>query len=314
MEEIALEVNEKQCSACSICSSICPFEAIRKEGDKITLDMERCHLCGICYTACPAGAISAAYYNTDSLVSYLEQAKVKYNSRVLVLMCKASAPPFAEIEEIFSISNFIPLSLPCVGRIPVEFLLTALAKGIERICIIACEEDDCRFKEGSIITKQRVFLLKRLLEQLGYERDVITLKRHGLMLNTPVDYETLSTVSPIIGYEGMAVTDKEARIIDTIYYFLFFAQKSSCSKCVPCRVGMKQVLHILERMRHGEGHDGDIEQLQRIAETVKLTSLCPLGRTAAYPVLNTVRDFRSEYEACIQKGNAGVSHSYRSKI
>jgi len=68
---------------------------------------------------------------------------------------------------------------------------------------------------------------------------------------------------------------------------------------VPCRVGTRQMLGILERITRGEGRAEDIDQLQTLAETVRDGSLCALGGTAPNPVLTTLRYFRSEYEAHI---------------
>jgi NADH-quinone oxidoreductase subunit F len=90
-------------------------------------------------------------------------------------------------------------------------------------------------------------------------------------------------------------------MVDIARYFLDFVQKESCGKCVPCRVGTRQMLEILEHICQGEGQPGDIEQLQRIAETVRAGSLCGLGQTAPNPVLTTIRYFRDEYEAHIDE-------------
>lgn len=61
------------------------------------------------------------------------------------------------------------------------------------------------------------------------------------------------------------------------------------------------MLDILERLCGGEGKKGDIEELQHLAEIVKKGSLCGLGGTAPNPVLSTIRYFRDEYEAHLQK-------------
>ena len=118
-------------------------------------------------------------------------------------------------------------------------------------------------------------------------------------LNSPVDYETLAKAGSIVGSGGMIVMDEDTCMVDLARYFLTFVQTESCGKCVPCRVGTKQMLDILERITKGEGKPEDIEQLQRLAETVKDGSLCALGGTAPNPVLTTLRYFRKEYEAHI---------------
>jgi len=121
------------------------------------------------------------------------------------------------------------------------------------------------------------------------------------MLDLPVDYESLAQAGSIMGSGGMIITDEETCMVDLARYFLSFCQAESCGKCVPCRVGTRQMLNILERITRGEGEPGDIECLERLADIVKSGSLCALGGTAPNPVLTTLRYFRDEYEAHINE-------------
>jgi NADP-reducing hydrogenase subunit HndC len=82
-------------------------------------------------------------------------------------------------------------------------------------------------------------------------------------------------------------------------YFTEFLQKESCGKCTPCREGLSQMLHILERITKGEGEIGEVDKLEQLAELLEGTALCALGKTAANPVLSTIRFFRDEYDAHI---------------
>jgi NADH-quinone oxidoreductase subunit F len=120
-------------------------------------------------------------------------------------------------------------------------------------------------------------------------------------LSSPVDYEALTKAGSIMGSGGMIVLDEDTCVVDLARYFLNFVQNESCGKCVPCRVGTRQMLGILERITEGEGKPDDIEQLQRLAETVRDGSLCALGGTAPNPVLTTLRYFRDEYEAHVNE-------------
>ena len=121
------------------------------------------------------------------------------------------------------------------------------------------------------------------------------------LLQTPVDYESLTQLGSIMGSGGMVVADEDNCIVDMARFFLTFTQEESCGKCAPCRVGTRQMLDILERISRGEGEEGDIDKLQRLAETVRDTSLCALGGTAPNPVLTSIRYFRNEYEAHIKE-------------
>jgi NADH-quinone oxidoreductase subunit F len=120
------------------------------------------------------------------------------------------------------------------------------------------------------------------------------------MLNQPVDYETLAKAGSIMGSGGMVVMDEDTCIVDVARYFLSFTQDESCGKCVPCRLGTKQMLDILNDITHGRGKLEDIDLLLDLSEQVKVGSLCALGGTAPNPVLTTIRYFREEYEEHIK--------------
>jgi len=120
------------------------------------------------------------------------------------------------------------------------------------------------------------------------------------MLELPVDYDTLTKAGSIMGSGGMIVMDEETCMVDVARYFLNFTQEESCGKCVPCRIGTRQMVEILTRITKGEGKEEDVEKLEDLAKTVKTASLCGLGQTAPNPVLTTLRYFRQEYEAHIR--------------
>jgi coenzyme F420-reducing hydrogenase delta subunit/Na+-translocating ferredoxin:NAD+ oxidoreductase RNF subunit RnfB len=185
----AVNINDDYCSRCTICSSLCPYDAITQDRDKheMVLDIEKCQVCGICYSACPAKAIDTVYYSTDSVLKYLEKIKPQYKSDTLVIMCEGSAPDFSEVGKLFGIEDFIPLSVPCVGRISEEVLLKVMVGGINKINILACDEDYCRFHRGSPLAGRRILALNRMLGQLGYGEETITLKRNSLKVTVDKD-------------------------------------------------------------------------------------------------------------------------------
>ncbi len=121
------------------------------------------------------------------------------------------------------------------------------------------------------------------------------------LLNSPVDYESLTEAGSIMGSGGMVVMDEDTCMVDIARYFLSFTQSESCGKCVPCRLGTKQMLDILEDITNGKGRLEDIDLLLKLGEQVKAGSLCGLGQTAPNPVLTTIRYFRDEYEEHIKK-------------
>ena len=118
-------------------------------------------------------------------------------------------------------------------------------------------------------------------------------------LNTPVDYESLAKLGAIMGSGGLIVMDEDTCMVDTARYFMDFIRDESCGKCLPCRVGTKRMLEILEKITQGAGKPEDLDMLEELAETLQETAMCGLGQTAPNPILSTLKYFRDEYETHI---------------
>jgi NADH:ubiquinone oxidoreductase subunit F (NADH-binding)/(2Fe-2S) ferredoxin/NAD-dependent dihydropyrimidine dehydrogenase PreA subunit len=121
------------------------------------------------------------------------------------------------------------------------------------------------------------------------------------LLDTEVDFDSLDAAGAMMGSGGLVVMDDSTCMVDTARFFTDFSVDESCGKCVPCRVGMKVMLNILNRIVAGKGEKEDIERLEQLGQHIKETSHCGLGKTAPNPVLSTIRYFRNEYETHIHE-------------
>lgn len=120
-------------------------------------------------------------------------------------------------------------------------------------------------------------------------------------LDTPIDYDNLISLGSMMGSGGMIVMDEDNCMVDIARFFLDFTVDESCGKCPPCRIGTKRMLEILDKITEGKGEPQDIDNLERLAKSIKSSSLCGLGQTAPNPVLSTLKYFRHEYEAHIHE-------------
>ena len=135
-------------------------------------------------------------------------------------------------------------------------------------------------------------------------------------IDMPVDFDSLTKIGSMMGSGGMVVMDDTTCMVDMAKFFLSFTEDESCGKCVPCRVGTKRMREMLTRITEGRGMKGDIERLLELSDTIRLGSLCGLGRSAPNPVMSTIKFFRQEYEAHINDGicPAGVCKSLRQYL
>ncbi len=115
-------------------------------------------------------------------------------------------------------------------------------------------------------------------------------------LDAPVDFDELTRLGSMMGSGGMIVMDEDTCMVNLARYFLGFLKSESCGKCTPCREGLAQMLHILDRITGGKGEPADLDRLEELAGLLSEGSLCALGKTAANPILSTLRYFREEYE------------------
>ena len=120
-------------------------------------------------------------------------------------------------------------------------------------------------------------------------------------LDIPVDYDELVKVGSMMGSGGMVVMDEDTCMVDVARYFVDFLLEESCGKCIPCREGLRVLSSILSDICAGKGKSEDIQTTEEIAETMRETLLCALGRTAANPVLTSLKYFRDEWEQHISE-------------
>jgi len=143
------------------------------------------------------------------------------------------------------------------------------------------------------------------------------------LLDVPMDYATMQQNGASLGSGALMICGEDKCIVDLAYVLMRFFVTESCGKCVPCRLGTKRMLEILERLRQGQGTQEDLETLERLAPQVIATSFCGLGQGAPVSIITALRHFRAEFEAhvagscpagvCPMHGpakEAPVSHAY----
>lgn len=120
-------------------------------------------------------------------------------------------------------------------------------------------------------------------------------------LGTPIDYDNLIAAGSMMGSGGMIVLDEDDCMVSIAKFYLTFTLEESCGKCAPCRIGNKRLHEILDRITQGLGTEEDLIRLKSLSNVIKDTSLCGLGQTSPNPILSTMANFYSEYEAHVKQ-------------
>ena len=120
------------------------------------------------------------------------------------------------------------------------------------------------------------------------------------LCDAEVDFDALNQMGAIMGSGGLVVLSESSCMVDVARYFTNFTCSESCGKCTFCRIGIRRMLDILDRLTKGEAQMEDIDLLEELALSIRRTALCGLGKTAPNPVLSTLRYFRHEYEEHVQ--------------
>ncbi|MCL5773880.1 MAG: SLBB domain-containing protein [Firmicutes bacterium] len=114
----------------------------------------------------------------------------------------------------------------------------------------------------------------------------------GKDIDIPLSFE-----SQLLGAGAIIVYNSKRCIVSVVKSFQEFFREESCGKCVPCREGVPQLLEFVDKISRGEGAGDVLFQMRRISEVMKITSLCGLGKTAPNSIIDTIEEFKEEYDA-----------------
>ena len=99
----------------------------------------------------------------------------------------------------------------------------------------------------------------------------------------------------------MIVMDDRTCMVEVARYFTEFLSRESCGKCTACREGILRMHELLERITQGQGDSEDLLRLEELGSYVKQNSVCGLGKSAPNPAASTLKYFRDEYLAHVER-------------
>ncbi len=120
-------------------------------------------------------------------------------------------------------------------------------------------------------------------------------------LDLHIDFDEMQGAGAMFGSGGIIIGDEDASVVDLIRLLVAFCQYESCGKCFPCRLGMTQLLDLMERVAGFEARPGDLDACERVGMTMKLGSLCAHGQLGFNPINSALKHFREEFETHVNE-------------
>ncbi|MEW5867961.1 MAG: NADH-quinone oxidoreductase subunit NuoF [Chloroflexota bacterium] len=114
-------------------------------------------------------------------------------------------------------------------------------------------------------------------------------------LDTPMDYESVPNVGGSLGSASVIVIDDTVSIPWLINKTIHFFNHESCGKCTPCREGNYWMVHLTERIAHGDAGPEEVALLHEVASQMKGKCLCALGEFAIEAVLSGIERFPGDF-------------------
>jgi len=133
-------------------------------------------------------------------------------------------------------------------------------------------------------------------------------------LNIPADYDKEAGIKGFMGWDGLVIRDPGVNVVDMVRAYLEAIQGESCGKCVPCRVGTKVMLDVMNGVADGRGKMADLEMLKRLGSFIREGSKCTVGQTGTKPVLDAIEYFRGDFEEVIKGKKKVARGTYKVKL
>ncbi|NTV38232.1 MAG: NADH-quinone oxidoreductase subunit NuoF [Anaerolineales bacterium] len=124
-------------------------------------------------------------------------------------------------------------------------------------------------------------------------------------LDTPMDYASVRTLGADLGSASVIVINDSVEMSWIINKTIHFFKHESCGKCTPCREGTYWMLHLVERISHGEDVQANTELLHSVARQMQNKCLCPLGEFSTMAVTTAIERFPADFTPSTAGGKHG---------
>ncbi|HIJ59310.1 MAG TPA: FAD-dependent oxidoreductase [Nitrospirae bacterium] len=166
-------VDSSRCMACLTCKRVCPYGApIVKAYSEIR--PEFCQACGLCVSECPAQAISMVSYDVREIRDNMPVTIGILNpDRKIPVIAGFFCTHHVGVKGFQVPDNIRVIPLSCVSRLDVLDILKAFQCGADKVAILKCPEDSCKYESVNTRFSLRLSRAKKLLQMLSIQPEKI---------------------------------------------------------------------------------------------------------------------------------------------
>lgn len=171
------QIDRGRCTLCLTCYRLCPHAAITWDHRAVISELA-CQGCGICASECPMDAIQIQPFSDDSIAATLKNLRHAKAPRIIAFLCRQSAwrAYVAARDDTALPPGFIPIQVPCAGKVDVDYLLQAFTCGADGVLVLSCHPGNCQSCHGNELARWRVERATALLQEAGIAADRLVFK------------------------------------------------------------------------------------------------------------------------------------------
>jgi NADH:ubiquinone oxidoreductase subunit F (NADH-binding) len=128
------------------------------------------------------------------------------------------------------------------------------------------------------------------------------------LADTAYEFDALRAVGAHVGSGSIVAADRRACVVDLARLLTRYCADEACGKTIPCRIGLRRVSEIGDRIATGVPRPTDVQLLADLSSDIVGSALCDHERLATLPFASGMRYFRRELDEHILRSScpAGV--------
>ena len=133
-------------------------------------------------------------------------------------------------------------------------------------------------------------------------------------LALPEEFGDLGEIRAFMGWDGFAIMDASIDVVDMCSQYVAAVQGESCGRCIPCRVGTRIILDLMNKITGGQGRPSDLDRIKGLARYIRDGSKCQIGQTGLKPLIDALIYYKESFDRSVEGGWKSGSAEYRVSV